>query len=94
MTLLSGKSARAALRTCLGCGLRDEQNHLIRLRVRDDGGLSADENRTGRGGYLHHGRECWKKFVKRKSLYRAFHTEIAREIKEALVQELKDRYGD
>jgi predicted RNA-binding protein YlxR (DUF448 family) len=93
MTPLSRKSAHAGLRTCLGCGLRDEQNHLIRLRVRD-GGLSADENRTGRGGYLHRRRECWEKFVKRKSVYRAFHTEVARDAKETLVQELKDRYGD
>lgn len=91
---LSGKRAHPALRTCLGCGLRDEQNQLIRLRIREGGRLSADENRAGRGGYLHRARECWEKFVKRKSVYRAFHTEIARDAKQALVQELKVRYGD
>jgi predicted RNA-binding protein YlxR (DUF448 family) len=94
MSRLSGKSAHSAFRTCLGCGLRAEQNRLIRLRVCDDGRLRADENRTGRGGYLHQAQECWGKFVRRKSVYRAFHTEIARDIKEALVQELKNRYGD
>jgi predicted RNA-binding protein YlxR (DUF448 family) len=78
----------------LGCGLQDEQNRLIRLRVSEGGGLSADENRAGRGGYLHRARECWEKFVKRKSVYRAFRAEITRDAKQALVQELKDRYGD
>jgi predicted RNA-binding protein YlxR (DUF448 family) len=89
-----GNPAHAARRTCLGCGVGDEQNRLIRLRVRERGGLTADDNRIGRGGYLHCARECWEKFIRRKSVYRAFHAEIAKDAKQALVQELKDRYGE
>jgi predicted RNA-binding protein YlxR (DUF448 family) len=43
---------------------------------------------AGRGGYLHQRIECWQRFLKRKSLYRAFHVEVDRGAKEKLVREL------
>jgi predicted RNA-binding protein YlxR (DUF448 family) len=87
------KRQHSPRRTCLGCGARDDQSRLIRLRAGDRGELSADGSRLGRGGYLHHGHECWEQFLKRKSVYRAFHAEIGRSAREILVQELKERYG-
>ena len=78
----------------MGCGARDDQNRLIRLRVGGQGELTADDNRLGRGGYLHRAQECWEKFLRRKSVYRAFHVEIKKGTREALVQELKERHGE
>jgi predicted RNA-binding protein YlxR (DUF448 family) len=54
----------------------------------------ADNSGAGRGGYLHYGRDCWEKFVRRKSVYRAFHLEIEKIVKQNLVEALKERYGD
>jgi predicted RNA-binding protein YlxR (DUF448 family) len=81
-------------RTCLGCGARDDQNRLIRLRVGGRGELVADDCGAGRGGYLHGARDCWEKFVRRKSVYRAFHLDFGKTAKENLIGALKDRYGD
>ncbi|MGE5218443.1 MAG: YlxR family protein [Chloroflexota bacterium] len=77
-------------RTCLGCGARDDQRGLLRLALTDDGRLCVDRHR-GRGGYLHRNEDCWRKFLARKGLYRAFHVEVSRAAKEQLVRELKGR---
>jgi predicted RNA-binding protein YlxR (DUF448 family) len=81
-------------RTCLGCGVQDDKNQLIRLRAGDQGELIVDDSGAGRGGYLHRVRECWEKFVRRKSVYRAFHMEIGKSVKAKLVEALKERYGE
>ena len=77
-------------RTCMGCGERDDQNHLIRLTLTAEGRLMVD-GKTGRGGYLHRSPDCWRAFSRRKSQYRTFHLEITRPMKEQLVKELMDR---
>ncbi|HEY7558839.1 MAG TPA: YlxR family protein [Candidatus Binatia bacterium] len=84
----------APRRTCLGCGARDDRGQLIRLRAGAQGELIADNSRAGRGGYLHCARECWEKFLRRKSVYRAFHRDIAKSEKVKLVQELMERHGE
>jgi predicted RNA-binding protein YlxR (DUF448 family) len=81
-------------RVCLGCGEQADRSQLIRLRVGAKGDLIADDTGTGRGGYLHRSEQCWTKFTRRKSVYRAFHVEIGKSEKEKLVQELKERHGD
>ncbi|MBI2181195.1 MAG: YlxR family protein [Deltaproteobacteria bacterium] len=81
-------SNRGPQRTCLGCNGRDEQSGLIRLRVTEQGDLQVDKKGTGRGGYLHRRAECWQRFLKRKSLHRAFRVEIDKGVKERLVREL------
>jgi predicted RNA-binding protein YlxR (DUF448 family) len=81
-------------RTCLGCGVQEDKAELIRLRVDPWGELSVDNNGTGRGGYLHRAQGCWEKFVRRKSVYRAFHVEIGKSVKQKLVEALKGRYGE
>lgn len=67
---------------------------MIRLRARTQGELIADESGAGRGGYLHRTQGCWEKFMRRKSVYRAFHMEIGKCVKEKLVQVLKERHGE
>jgi uncharacterized protein len=81
-------------RTCLGCGEQAERSQLIRLRAGTMGELIADKIGTGRGGYLHRAEQCWEKFMRRKSVYRAFRVEIGKSEKEKLVQALKERHGD
>ena len=74
-------------RTCLGCGVRDDQNKLIRLAAVGNDQLAV-EPRLGRGGYLHRDRQCHKAFVGRKGHYRAFHKEISRIVKAKLIEDL------
>jgi predicted RNA-binding protein YlxR (DUF448 family) len=81
-------------RTCLGCGAPAEKNQLIRLRASPQGELIVDDSGAGRGGYLHSAAECWEKFTRRKSVYRAFHVEIGKHAKEKLVEALKERHGE
>ena len=81
-------------RTCLGCGAREDKNQLIRMRAGAQGELIVDNSGAARGGYLHAARECWEKFTRRKSVYRAFHVEIGKSVKEKLVEALKERHGE
>lgn len=74
-------------RTCLGCGVRDDQDKLIRLAVTGHDQLTV-EPRHGRGGYLHRERQCQKAFVGRKGQYRAFHKEVSRAAKAKLIEDL------
>lgn len=75
-------------RTCLGCGAQDDQQRLIRLAVTDRGRLVVDRAR-GRGGYLHRDAVCWRKFLGRKGLHRAFRVEVSRAAKEQFIEDIK-----
>ncbi|MBI2988909.1 MAG: YlxR family protein [Deltaproteobacteria bacterium] len=77
-------------RACLGCGARDDQKALLRI-VQHSGELRVDRLETGRGGYLHKAEECWSAFLRKKSLYRAFHIEVGREPRERLILTLRDQ---
>ena len=81
-------------RTCLGCGAKDDQGRMIRIRAAVSGELIADKSGLGRGGYLHPTEDCWDRFSRRKSVHRAFHVEIAKRAREKLVEELRERYGE
>jgi predicted RNA-binding protein YlxR (DUF448 family) len=74
--------------------MREEQNKLIRLRVGEQGELKVDRLANGRSGYLHAAPSCWQAFVRKKSLHRAFRVEVGREIREKVVRELRERYGE
>ena len=53
--------------------------------------MQIDKQGARRGGYLHRRAECLQGFLKRKSLYRAFHVEIDKGARERLVRELAKR---
>jgi len=74
----------------LGCGIRDRQEHLIRLACIAQDQLVVDQAR-GRGGYLHRKQDCWRAFLGRRSHYRAFRAEVSRVAKEKLIRELQDQ---
>jgi hypothetical protein len=82
--------ARQPQRTCLGCGARDDQRRMLRLSLTEEGQLHIDRD-NGRGGYLHRDDECWRKFLGRKGLYRAFRVDVNRATKEHLIKELRGR---
>lgn len=77
-------------RTCLGCGVRDDQKSLIRIIIDADGELITDSRGYGRGGYLHHRHDCWHSFVRRKNTHRAFRVNISKEAKQKLIQVLNE----
>ena len=82
------------MRTCLGCGKRDDQDKLLRLVFESQGELIIDAKGHGRGGYLHYVEKCWQAFLRRKSVYRAFQREISKDVRERLVQRLNEGYGE
>ncbi|MBI2358476.1 MAG: YlxR family protein [Deltaproteobacteria bacterium] len=79
------KRGHRAQRTCLGCGARDDQEAMLRLVIRGEGELRIERHGQGRGGYLHKKEGCWEAFVRRKSLSRAFRSEVGRGAREKLV---------
>ncbi|MFQ5682597.1 MAG: YlxR family protein [Candidatus Binatia bacterium] len=81
-------------RTCLGCGVRDDQNLLFRFVARENGELQLDKRGKGRGGYLHKEERCWETFLRKKSLYRALRVEFGREAREKLILGLRHRYRE
>jgi len=81
-------------RTCLGCGVRDDQKSLIRIIIGADGELITDSRGYGRGGYLHHRYDCWQAFLRRKNTHRAFRMNISKEAKQKLIQVLSEGYWE
>jgi predicted RNA-binding protein YlxR (DUF448 family) len=81
-------------RTCLGCGVRDDQKSLIRIIIGADGELITDSRGYGRGGYLHHRHDCWQAFLRRKNTHRAFRVNISKEAKQKLIQILSEDYRE
>jgi predicted RNA-binding protein YlxR (DUF448 family) len=83
------------MRTCLGCGLVDQQAALYRIVRGENGALSLDEPRCarGRGGYLHPHPQCWARFTQRKGPVRSFRAAVDRPARTALVVQLTSRVG-
>jgi predicted RNA-binding protein YlxR (DUF448 family) len=63
---------------------------MIRLALAEQGRVEMND-RSGRGGYLHRTEDCWRRFLNRKSHFRAFRTEISKAAKETLIRQLKAR---
>ena len=77
------------IRTCVGCGQRDEQRVLVRL-VATPEGLRLDPARraVGRGAYLHPEASCWANFVRRRGPVRSLRLAPGRAERERVVAEL------
>ena len=84
-------SGRLPVRTCMGCGRRDDKTALRRVAITDEG-LQPEEHR-GRGGYLHDSEDCWRAFLKRKSLHRAFRRDLPRKDREDLLVMLRAQWS-
>ena len=81
-------------RTCVGCGSRDEQSAMIRLRrglsggLITDGGVADSGIRQGRSAYVHAQRECIRGLVRSKGLGKSLRTTVAKEARVELMQVL------
>jgi len=91
---LVGMDEHRPQRTCLGCGVRDDQKSLIRIIIGADGELITDSRGYGRGGYLHHRYDCWQAFLRRKNTHRAFRVNISKEAKQKLIHVLNEAYRE
>lgn len=80
------------IRSCVGCGKRDSKQVLQRFAAGPNG--FELEYAQGRGGYLHNREDCWRAFLKRKSLYRAFRRDMSLEEKEVILGKLRRRWSE
>ena len=78
------------VRTCVGCGRREERRLLVRFVLAPGGRLEPDlcGRRPGRGAYLHRDAACWQAFARRKGPVRSLRAAVMREQRRALVAEL------
>lgn len=78
------------MRTCIGCGTVKPKKELIRIILTEDGTLLADRTgrANGRGAYLCDDPACLQRAVKRKSLSKAFRTQVSAEAADRLMAEL------
>lgn len=86
-----GKRKHRPQRTCVGCRQVEDKSGLIRI-VRSPQGVFVDPSgkRSGRGAYVHPRQECWQQGLE-ASLERALRTDLDREEKERLREELASR---
>jgi predicted RNA-binding protein YlxR (DUF448 family) len=78
-------------RTCVGCGQRAPQTHLLRIVADPQGSLVPDpaHRAPGRGGYLHRDPACWEGFAKRKGPVRSLRRTASRTERQDLVARLR-----
>lgn len=79
------------LRTCMGCGERDEQPKLIRVGCDATGRLIVVSSvlHRGRSGYLHPRRQCCSRFAARKGPIRSLRRSIDRVDRKRFVEGLE-----
>ena len=78
------------MRLCIGCNELKEKKELIRV-VRDTSGnvkIDYTGKANGRGAYLCHKSECFKKSIKSNALSRALEVSVGEE----LLEQLKEEY--
>ncbi len=78
------------LRQCTGCGEMKPKKELVRVVKSPEGIVSLDRSgkANGRGAYICHNAECYKKAVKSRRLEKAFSMQIPENVCEAILKEL------
>jgi uncharacterized protein len=76
------------LRTCVACGAKLEQAHLVRIAKGQDDGISigASTRDRGRGAYICPRRQCWERALKGTKLEHALRTKLTNDNRAALLQ--------
>ena len=79
------------LRQCTGCGEMKPKRELVRVVKSPEGNISLDRSgkANGRGAYICHNAECYKKAVKAKRFEKAFSMQIPDSVCEAILKELE-----
>ncbi len=80
------------LRQCTGCGEMKPKIELVRVVKSPEGVVSLDRSgkANGRGAYICHNAECYKKAVKARRLEKAFSMQIPENVSEAILRELNE----
>ena len=78
------------MRKCLGCGEMKPKRELIRAVKSPEGEISLDltGKKSGRGAYICHSVECFKKVRKSKRLEKEFECKIPDEVYDLMEKEL------
>ncbi len=73
------RESHRPIRTCLGCGRKEEKNLLRRVTVtvRDEVVWDHHQRLEGRGAYVCDNVECLESAVKRKAFSRSFRRKVA-----------------
>ena len=81
------------LRQCTGCGEMKPKRELVRVVKSPEGVVSLDRSgkANGRGAYICHNAECYKKAVKARRLEKAFSMQIPENVSEAILKELEQK---
>ena len=77
-------------RTCVGCGTRDRQSAMLRLRR--DGGeriAAAAAIRSGRSAYVHASQECIRGLARSKVLGKSLRHNVAKDVRQELIESLE-----
>jgi len=83
-------SKNIPMRQCLGCREMKPKSELIRAVKSPEGNVSLDftGKKPGRGAYLCHDANCFKRIVKSNALARSFKVQIPVEVTEELQNQL------
>ena len=78
------------MRKCVGCGEMKPKKELMRILRTEENEFCVDitGKKNGRGAYLCHSVECFKKAVKNKGLERSFKQGIPQEVYDRLEKEM------
>jgi len=79
------------LRMCLGCREMKAKGELVRVVKSPEGDVSIDiiGKKPGRGAYVCHNTDCFKRVIKSNALARVFKAKISNEIIEELQNQLE-----
>jgi predicted RNA-binding protein YlxR (DUF448 family) len=80
-----------AVRTCVGCGGRDQQRRLVRVQMRSGRLEVVDVTRNGRSAYVHLRSDCVERVRRGRLLRRSLRLDSDGGQRAALVEELESR---
>lgn len=79
------------LRQCVGCGEMKPKMTLVRIVKTPEGKIELDRSgrSNGRGAYICHNAECYKRAVKARRFEKSFSAPIPPEVSELIIKELE-----
>ena len=83
-----------AMRTCAGCGAKDDKRQLVRIVRTAGGGIEVDDagKKPGRGAYLCRRLSCWERGIAKDRLGHALHGPLSPADGEALLAHAQRRF--
>ena len=86
------RAPQGPTRTCVGCGSRDAQASMIRLRLRDGATIvRAADAPSGRSAYVHDREGCVSGLVRSKGLGKSLRQAVSKQMRLDIVESLAAR---